>query len=230
LRICREIGERYGACIALLNSGLVSHNQGDNETAHEYSQQALELAQSIGSRTHQGYTWTVLGHVLAGLGRLAEAMDAYHRALALRRELNEHHLVIESLAGLSLVSLAQNDLDQAQAQVEEILSYLEDNTLDGTEEPFRVYLTCYRVLHAGQDARAGDVLGRAYRLLQERSAKIGDEEMRRAFLENVPYHRDIVAAWETRNVGLGGGIVSGLIGKKSAQSATSTDGLGNYGG
>jgi hypothetical protein len=90
------------------------------------------------------------------------------------------------------VSLAQGNLAQAQAQVEEILSHLETRTLDGTEEPFRVYLTCYRVLRANQAPHAKDILNTAHRLLQKRAAKISDAEMRRSFLENVAAHREIV--------------------------------------
>jgi len=59
-----------------------------------------------------------------------------------------------------------------------------------------VYLTCYRVLHANADARAQDVLGTAYAILQERAANIKDEGMCRSYLENVPYHREIVDLWE----------------------------------
>jgi hypothetical protein len=51
------------------------------------------------------------------------------------------------------------------------------------------------VLHAANDPRARDVLERAHAKLQEQATKITDEAMRRSFLENVPYHREIVAAW-----------------------------------
>ncbi len=198
LRICSEIGERYGECIALVNIGLVSHNLGDDQAALEHSQQTWQLVKKIGSRTHQGYALTVMGHALVGLGRLAEAADAYRRAVTLRQELGEYHLTTESWAGLARVSLAQDDLVQAQVHVEEILSYLDQgNTLEGTEEPLRVYATCYRVLYANLDPRAEAILSTAHRLLQEQAAKITSEEMRRSFLENVAAHREIIAAWES---------------------------------
>ena len=69
------------------------------------------------------------------------------------------------------------------------------HALDGAVNPFRVYLTCYRVLKAGRDPRAQEVLGTAYRQLQERAAKITDEAIRRSFLENVAAHREIVWEW-----------------------------------
>jgi hypothetical protein len=68
-------------------------------------------------------------------------------------------LVVEPLAGLTRVALAQKDRAQALAYVQEILIYLESHpTLDGTREPLRIFLTCYRVLRASNDPRAENVL------------------------------------------------------------------------
>ena len=209
LRIYREIGERRGEGLTLAYLGLLSHYLGDNEAAREYSQQALFIAQELGNRYIQGYALTNLGHALVGLGRLDEAAHAYQQALALRRELGQHHLAMEPLAGLARVSLAQGNLSQAQAQVEEVLGHLETHTpstgpsatsghgLEGTDEPFRVYLTCYRVLRANQDPRAQAILNTGYSLLQEQATKISDEELRRSFLENVAAHREIVEEMRT---------------------------------
>jgi tetratricopeptide (TPR) repeat protein len=192
LRIFREIGTGSEEGNALANLSLLSHHLGDDGAAREYAQQALLIAQELGNRRIQGYALTSLGHALAGLGHLAEAAGTYGQALALRWELGEHSLAMECLAGLARVFLAQGDLFQAQAQVERIRSYMETQTLDGTDEPFRVCLTCYRVLRANGDIRARDILNNAHRLLQERAAKISDEKLRRSFLENVTAHREIV--------------------------------------
>ncbi|MBU1877991.1 MAG: tetratricopeptide repeat protein, partial [Chloroflexi bacterium] len=193
LRMCREIGDRWGETIAVLNLGLVSHNLGDDEASLAYSELVFQLASEIISPIHQAYALTTQGHALAGLGRLDEAAVAYQRAAAMRRESGEHHLVMEAVAGKARVCLAQGDLAGAQAQVDKILGYLdqEGGTLDGTEEPLRVYLTCYRVLQAQQDPRARAILQTAHRLLQERASRITDEALRRSFLENVPAHREI---------------------------------------
>jgi len=88
--------------------------------------------------------------------------------------------------------MLQGDLTQAQDCVEQLLSHMESQTLEGIIRPFRVYLTCYRVLKTGGDPRARAVLGKAYNLLQEQASRIDDEEMRRSFLENVPAHREIL--------------------------------------
>ena len=110
------------------------------------------------------------------------------------------------MAGLARLCLAQGDLAQAQAHVEEILSYLEHRTLGNVHtlgEPMRVYLTCYRVLRANGDSRAQDILEAAHSLLQEGAARIGDEGERRSFLENVAAHREIVGAYAERKRGGG---------------------------
>jgi hypothetical protein len=122
------------------------------------------------------------------------------KALALRCELNQPNLVTEPPTGLARVALAQGALIQAQTQVEEILYYLENGGLDGTECPFQVYLTCYHVLKAKQDPRAQEILATAYGLLQERAAKITDEGMRRSFLENVTAHREIMRQVEAHRL------------------------------
>jgi hypothetical protein len=112
--------------------------------------------------------------------------------------MEQPHLATEPLAGLALVALTQGDLAQARAHVEEILAHLESGSLDGTDEPFRVYLTCDRVLRANGDLRAEGLLETAHRLLQEEAARIADQALRRSFLENVAAHCEIVAAWNER--------------------------------
>jgi len=117
----------------------------------------------------------------------------------LRRELGQPNLALEPLAGLARVSLAQGDVTSAQARVEELLRHLESGTLDGATEPFRVYLTCYRVLCASRDLRAPEVLTTMHTRLQEQAARINDEELRRSFLENVPAHREIQSFFNAKS-------------------------------
>jgi tetratricopeptide (TPR) repeat protein len=198
LRICYEIDDRRGEGEVLVNLSLLFHHRGEDEVAREYGQQTLTIARELGDRHNQGYALTFLGHALTGMEHLAEAADAYRQALTLRRALGQPSLAMEPLAGLAHVSLARGDLSGAQTQVDKILIHLETHTLDGTEEPFWVYLTCYHVLRSNQDPRAQVILNRAHSLLQERAAKIEDEDLRRSFLENVASHREIEEAFQSR--------------------------------
>jgi rsbT co-antagonist protein RsbR len=115
--------------------------------------------------------------------------------------LNQFHLAMESLAGLAQALMAQGKLAEALTPVEEILTYLEEHSLDGAEEPVRVYLTCYHVLQANQDPRAEAILNTGGRLLRKRAAKVNDKDLRQSFLENVAVHREVlesVSEWQAR--------------------------------
>jgi len=194
--ILREVRRARGEGLALVALAMLLRYLGDDEAAQELSRQALHLGRSTEDRFIQAFGLTHLGHALAGLRRLDEAVGAYEEALELRRRLGEHYLANEPLAGLARICLAQGDLAQAQAHVEEILDYLEIDNLDGVWEPTLVYLTCYRVLQANDDPRADDILEQGYQFLQERAAKISDGEERRSFLERVAANRELVETWE----------------------------------
>jgi hypothetical protein len=123
-------------------------------------------------------------------------MAAYAATLDLRRDLQQPQEATEALAGFARVAFAQGDIAEACRHVEAILSHLgRGGTFEGTYEPLRIYLTCYRVLQAAGDPRAVAILELAHTTLREQAATIPDQVMRRSFLEQVPYHREIVAEW-----------------------------------
>jgi tetratricopeptide (TPR) repeat protein len=203
IRAARAAGQGWDL-LSLSHLGLVAHLTGDDHAAREYGEQALQLADKFAHPHQKGYALTTLGHALLGLGRPVEAADAYRQALALRRELDQHHLAPEPLGGLARVALAQGDLPQAQAHVNEILRYLGAHpALHGTDEPIRVYMTCYRVLRASDAPRAEELLDTAYQLLLERAAQFEDEAERRSFLENVAAHRELAQEWSNAQAGKG---------------------------
>jgi tetratricopeptide (TPR) repeat protein len=195
LSILRETQYARGVSLGLVVLAIVSLRLGDAEQARQYAQEALRVGVGAGDRLAQSRALWTLGHALGDLGRLDEAYEAFQRALRLWRQLGNQGETMVCLVGLAHISLAQGNLAAAQDHVEEILSHLETGSLDPTFGPFRVYLTCYRVLRASGDLRADSIVEEGYRLLQERAAKISDEGERRSFLENVEEHREIVSEW-----------------------------------
>jgi adenylate cyclase len=188
----RQVGARLGEATILSNVGLVALAQGDDVAAHNSYRRALSIVDEIGNRWLQGYILTGLGEVLARMGQLDEAAASLQQAVELRQEMRQLPLEMETRAGLARVALARGDRSGAQIQVDHILAYLDSGQeLGGTEIPFLIHLTCIRVLYANQDPRADQVLGKAYRLLQEQAAGIPDEATRRAFLEKIPWNREI---------------------------------------
>ncbi|HZY43114.1 MAG TPA: tetratricopeptide repeat protein, partial [Anaerolineae bacterium] len=193
IKLARQIGNKISESWSLASQGLLLHQRKDDEAAYEYSQRALAIAADVGARHEQARAYTFSGHALIGLGKPIEAAEAYERALNLRRELGQRNLEFEALAGLARASYAQHKFDEARTHIESILLYLTDGSLDGTDEPIRVYLTCYTVLKAARDPRTEKTLITAYNILQERAERIQDDGIRRSFLENVPAHRELIA-------------------------------------
>ena len=192
LEIYREIGNRQGEGWVLQILASLLAKVGDHEQAASLAREALELDQELGARSAEAAAWTTLAAALVSGGDLESATEAYQRGLEIRRELGEQNLVIESVAGLVRVALIQGDRARALTLVEEVLAYLDENPIEGTDEPLDIYLTCYQVLQANLDSRTLRVLHKAHTLLLEKAAMISDESLRRSFLENVPAHGAIL--------------------------------------
>jgi predicted ATPase/class 3 adenylate cyclase len=197
IKIGREVGSRISELFGLLNSSLYTGALGEVQISLDCAEQALELARNTHDRNGEAWALTYQGHALLALDHTSEAGAAYKGAFDLRRELDQPALATEPGAGLARVALLQGDLSAAQAQVEFILNHLEaGGALDGTDQPFRVYLTCYLVLEAAQDERAPSILETAHDMLLARASNIRDKAARLAFLREIPYHREILAAWD----------------------------------
>jgi tetratricopeptide (TPR) repeat protein len=195
-----EHSARWAESKRLAVLGLVLHALGEYRAACEHAQQALRNGPE---RYHlgQGDSALALGHALAGLGDRAGATAAYQQALDRYRLSGFLNPPMEALAGLARLELAGGQPAQALEHVEEILDHLRAHTLDGTYEPFRIYMICLQVLQAHHDARAAKVLRSAYALLQERAAGIEDDGLRRSFLEGVPAHQWLIQEGQCLHAG-----------------------------
>jgi class 3 adenylate cyclase/tetratricopeptide (TPR) repeat protein len=202
IRIGREVGSRASELYGLINLSSYSCALGEDEDALSYAGQGLELGRAIQDRGGEAWALTVQGHAFAALKRLPEATLAYQAALEIRADMDQAALACEPRAGLARVSLAQADLAAALAHIKPVLAFLDGGgSLDGTEEPLRVLLTCYQVLQTAGDSRAAQILAVAYQQLCARSDKLADPSARRRFLEDIPYHRQIVEAWKQNGGG-----------------------------
>ncbi len=123
------------------------------------------------------------------MDRLPAAADAFARSRTGWISLGQMSLATEATAGQAEVVLQQGKLGEALAHIETVRPYIAKNSLDGADEHFRIYLTCYRVLQAHSDTRAPALLTEARRLLSSRAGLLPDEKTRQAFLNNVPAHQ-----------------------------------------
>jgi len=195
LRLMRDLGDRTQEPYALVNLSMLSLWQGAAGLALAHAQSALENAAAVQDRLQEATSLCWLGNAELALGRHAAATTAFERARKVSLEIG-HAQQHDATAGLARAALAQGDLAGALRVVEGLLAHLANGgTLEGTEVPLLIKLTCHDVLVQVRDPRADEVLAAAHRELQARAATISDATTRQSFLNNIPEHREIVAAW-----------------------------------
>ncbi|MFZ0545196.1 MAG: tetratricopeptide repeat protein [Candidatus Promineifilaceae bacterium] len=197
IRIHESLNDRQAIGYIWDNIALLTLYEGKTAEAQRYSQEALTLARELGDQSLEGFALVSLGHSLVAEGKLEEARAAYEASLALWQKLERDRPMVKPLAGLALMALEERDQAQALAYTNTILAYLENNNIDGTDEPFRIYSACCQVLLATGDSRSAEFLTRTYERLQARAAEISNPIHRQAFIEEVPFHKEIVEAYKS---------------------------------
>ena len=158
-------------------------------------QEAIQVGQTLNNPSYQAQGLLLLGHAYAALQQWQAAEQSYQQANTIYQKLGNVAVAAEARAGLARLALIQGEKNRAVALVEELLPFLQGDATIGLDEPFFIYLTCYRILSALQDARAYAILSMAYHHLQRYACYIHDEALRRSFLENVAIHREVEQAY-----------------------------------
>ena len=155
---------------------------------------------AVHARDQEAAAWCRVGEAELALGRHAAAAQAFAAAHARAEEVGSPYRH-DASAGLARVALAEGDGAAAVQALQRLLAHGaaardDPNLLDGVEFPRLVEWTCHRALQSvGDREGAAEWLARAHDALQKQAAGIGDVALRRAFLGNIPAHREIAAAW-----------------------------------
>jgi len=161
-------------------------------------QEALRLLQEYPDRETEADELLCLGKFEMALGNYVEAREAFAQSLVIRKTMKQHFRIAELQAALAELALHEGNLAEALGFIEPTLKFLDEHIPNGTDEPMRIYLTCYQVLQAAGDPRADEILTQAHTILMDRADKITDEAMRTSYLENVAANRQIVEAFSQR--------------------------------
>lgn len=200
LAACREAGDQDGEALSLDVLSLLACLDGDPDEAIRHGLEALAIQESIGDERFKGYTFTYLGHAHGALGDWEASRRHHQQALDARRALGEESRAIDNLAGLALAEMALGRLEEARTRARQTLAWIQEHGLGGAEFPAQIYLRCYQVLATGAapdmapdmaDARRALEAGQA--LVRARAAAITDPRLRRLYLTNVPFNREIMA-------------------------------------
>jgi len=203
-RLSAEIGERYADSYLLCNMAISAFRRGDAAGSIGWATQAMQLADELKDRDLRAAVHCILGHAHAALGESDDASSCYQAALTLFREIGRATMPPEPMAGLARIALARGDIAGAMATIAEVVAHFDNGgSVEGTEDPLWIYLTCHEVLATAAEPRSGEFLERAYQLLGERAEPL-DAAERAMFLDNVPTNRAIINAWNDRGRALVG--------------------------
>jgi hypothetical protein len=148
--------------------------------------------------SHEQVALIRVGDAQMGLQHFDEAALAYEESFARAVELdspNQH----DAAAALARAKMAQGDTAAACRAIASILVHGPGGKpLIGVDSLRTIEWTCYQVLSATGDPEADKWLEHAHAELQASAARISDPSLRKSFLGNLPYHRDIVDAWLRR--------------------------------
>jgi predicted ATPase/class 3 adenylate cyclase len=196
LGLLRTIRSRAGEVDCITALAELDCCQGQLDQASKQVELALVIAQEIGIGEFAIRAHTVLGKVRLLQGRPAEAREHYEAACTGAQALAIKHLLADALAGLAQACVQLGEAAAARQALEQVLPLLAENpALAGLDRPFPPLLQICQSLLALADPRATQVLTDTYELLQARAALLSDEATRRAFLENVPEHRELCALY-----------------------------------
>lgn len=194
LALAHSLASAGLVCCNLTYLGHVSTQQRNYELAHRQATQALHVPGIPNDK--RALACTVAGHACVGLNQLDDALTHYTQAVLLWHKQGRARIAFEAQAGMARVTLRQGQHAQAIVYGTPILEHLaRGRSLDETDEPFWIRLTCYQVLLLAGDSRAGAFLEAAYQGLQARATQFQDAELQRLCLQNIPHHRDLIHAW-----------------------------------
>jgi len=192
IQLCKIIGAEIGQTYMTCNLGQVQREQRLVEAAEATLKVGYEVAKTSGDKHLEALYKGELAMIDLDNHELSSTVA---RSVQNIEYYTLHGLftsMTDDITRLSIAYLRQNQFRLANQYAKQAMQILDDCNGDGPDYPQRDYFRCYKVFSAdGKSEQAAQALKSAYRLLQEKAAKISDAGMRRSFLENVSFNAEI---------------------------------------
>lgn len=170
--------------------GMLFQQSQNSDKAIECCQQALALAAPHHYYHAQRAAWEIAGKAHLQRGDLGQAEAMFQQLISYLEGTDNALELFYGQAGLASVRLAQQNVAAAMALIEPVLRHLNQTYGELVDHP-ELYLICYQVLAAAQDARATTVLQQGWQLVQSQAAKISNPALHASFLTSVPTNREL---------------------------------------
>ena len=103
--------------------------------------------------------------------------------------------------GLADLHRRRGALATASELITPILPRLPSDSANGWDAPLRAYVVCVQILRAAADPGAERILDQGLQLLDTLAQNIGDQRLRRSFLQTIPAHHELRALRATAKDG-----------------------------
>lgn len=150
--------------------------------AANYLQRALRLAEKVSNPYHFALALLHLGNLQLAQGAFHTAQATFQHALSYKDRVRAVNLPLRAYAGLGLIALEQDRLEEVQRYAELMLQHLETHVVSSSDEPYRLYHSLYRMLCALDDPRAESVRASAQERRAREAAAFKDEARRVRYL------------------------------------------------
>jgi tetratricopeptide (TPR) repeat protein len=181
--IAEEIKDSWNLCALQATLGTLYVKTGDFVRALDVADHTLSLSREIGSPRYEAFAHDVRGRAMLDLTRFDDAKLEFETAIAIRDDLKESNLKMESTAGLALAFFRSGNADEAAGLAREIAEYVVGGDINGTADPFFIYGAGIEILRATGAQGADELAGHAKELRTGIAEKLKDRPTRDRFLK-----------------------------------------------
>jgi tetratricopeptide (TPR) repeat protein len=172
--------------------GKAQIHRAEREQAYQSLVVAVERSEELGHRAYEAWTKIALGELLLAQGAWQEVQALGEAALALTTSPDAAAYRMAAQTLMALLYWRRQDWRGAAVYQKEIDDALTAGRLATQQEVPWICLTGHALWTASGDERAHAFIAYGQAWLQSQAAKISDEIVRQAFLQNVPEHRSLL--------------------------------------
>jgi predicted ATPase len=201
LEVSRQLNNYTGMLDELWWLGYIAYRiQEDYEGARNFAEEGLSVARKAGNLPYESGHLYLLAYIFIGLEKWSEAEDLFKKSIEIFIDQDLEDYLHFRRDGLAYLYLLQERLEQAVEQVNLILEIYDTQGIKELDTGvFFSMEVCCQVLKAAKDPRFHQIIETAYNHLQNLANKIKREDYRYSFLNNIPWHKEIIAMWEAEN-------------------------------
>jgi len=192
LELCREIGAEVGEAYMLCNLGLIQREKKLLTQAERTLLSGLAMAESSGDAYLEALYLGELATIDLENQQLDRAIERSQKNADFYTEQDSLLSATDDITRLAATHAKLSNRINALQHAEQAIQILDECQGEGIDYSQRDYFRCYQVFSTCEKPeQATKALKSAYRLLQEKAAKISDAEMHCSFLENVSFNAEI---------------------------------------